>query len=97
MERIISLAKTHPRELMYHKAECCFCGTIFAWEDADEWPLTEMEYRVKCPYCKMWVVFNHDDIAKGFVLPCLDEEWENAITDRSKSGLQMLMDANNSC
>ena len=80
------------REPQYFSAKCPFCGTKIVFEEKDIW--FEIEgARVSCPNpgCGMKVFLNMYPI-KADISYVSEEYYNNARSDTSKSGFQMLME-----
>ena len=97
MVRVLKLGTKKERPKRYFKAICNHCQSELIFEYGDIWfeDVVEGTGRVECPICRTKVFLNTDMVELPYVQKIEDAtetEFNNAITDTSKSGLQMLMD-----
>ena len=95
MVRVLELGDNTKRRKRYRKVDCDGCGAVLAFEEgADAWcddPQNDI-WRIECPICRKKIHFYGAEIVTSQHAVIIDEEeYNNAIQDTSKSGLQMLM------
>lgn len=86
------------RQKLYYKAQCPYCESWLIFEFGDIWwddPLLEIG-RIECPICRTKVHIGTDE-TNNKILPiaviknATEKEYNNALSDTSKSGLELLM------
>lgn len=79
----------------YYKLRCNHCHSILAAKHSEVW-IEDYDYgvgRIECPVCRRKVFLKTNFIPLVETEELSQEEFDNAHSDVSKSGLQMLIDA----
>ena len=98
MIRIVELGGEPRKE--YYKIACPYCDSLLVCDKDEMWCDDYMNkiFRIECPNPKCrkkihGILESYKHRAMDMFLPASEEEFKNAHTDTSRSGLQMLMDA----
>lgn len=94
MVKVLKMGNVTKRPEMYFKATCPWCNSELAFEYGDMW-IEDPKHgigRIECPVCRTKVfLMTVESVTKVSMEMILKSEYDNATTDTSKRGFEILM------